>query len=203
MGHWTKKDATEFVRRMSPDDMEAKTGEVHTDASGDAVSNANWNYQDPNGKALFDAGLEQQYWTPDGLGSVREMTQPEKDAVDSARDAQNILDVHAELTAKVDIPATSGDPLPVETRAHIQGPNQRINYALNRIEEILATLEDIRTSTGGAENIRAAIPPQHPQQATQNPLVTPANYSLIQNQQLPEAVQKWKDHVNNGEVDIS
>jgi hypothetical protein len=180
--------------------------EIFHDVSGEPISNSNWIHASAEAATLWalhesdPAGRHgNRYWNISG-DIVSEMSAAEKDAVDAAEAAANVTSVKNEVIANVDVARESGDPIGLTERALIQNANRRINYLTNRVEELMAVLEDIRTGSGAAQTIRDAIPPQNVSQATQNPLTTPTSFSLIENRTLPQAITEYKDDVNNDTV---
>lgn len=140
---------------------------------------------DPNMSAV--AGVPFKYWKAppswDGDVGPVEMTQPEKDAVDAA-EATALRDANrAAGVASID---TTQEPIGWNTRALIEILNKRDNYLVNRIAELQAALDAVKASTGPADNIRAAIP---------------ASWLATSTRPRPDAIQGYKDAINNGEVD--
>ena len=172
-----------LLRSVNTPDFQEPTYKLVTSAEADVIQLIPVKYR------KFDAG-----------DNVVEMSQAEKDAVDAAEIAANVTAVKTETIANIDIPRESGEPVPLAYRALIQNANRRINYLTNRVEELFATMDAIKNSSGGTANIRAAIPAEHPLQDTQNPLTAPANFSLIQTRDLPTAVQQYKDDIADDTV---
>ncbi len=155
MGQWTRKDATGFQPRKSPSKMKDMfPAETFIDGAGKAQDSLSWLYEDTNGMALSVAGIPIKYWTPDGSGSVREMTTLEKNVVDAA-----VAAVRTQRHRTEAINATSEvSGLGVETRALIELLNKRDNFLTNRLVEIQDALDAMKATGGGVQNVRDAIP---------------------------------------------
>lgn len=175
MGHWTKHTLPiAYENRMGPVAMEAKYGPGFIDVNGDPQSTADWNYLDPNGKALHSAGVPLKYWTPDGAGSVREMTQPEKDAVD----AQELLDRENEsrdiALAVFNTPADEVEPLGLEQRSDVRERNQDYNDLIQRIHYLERVVAELLASSGNNWNAARSAAQTEADAMTQDPRSWPA-----------------------------
>lgn len=144
------------------------------------------------------SAVPKKYWARPLTDPVTEMTQPEKDAVDAAILAAELVAKRSEATA----PASSRDGEGIRTRALIENANQRINYLTLRVIQIENALAAIMAAAGGAQVGRdAAIA-----QATSGfPQVQSADASAyfanIAPRPLPQAVQDFIDDINAGNQD--
>lgn len=104
---------------------------------------------DPDPGRLWPA----RYWVLTGdILSIQDAAT--RAATDVARAAVTVAELHTSLKTEINAAA----PLGVDVRALILNANKRINYAVNRLTEIQAALDAVKTTTGGGDNIRAAIP---------------------------------------------
>ncbi len=155
MGNWTRKDGTGFQPRRSPSSMKAQfPAETFIDGSGIAQDSLNWLYADANGKTLHVSKVPLKYWTPDGAGSVREMTAPEKAVVDAL---QATVVTNANRAGAVEKPVLV-DVDGVSARGLIELLNKRDNFLVNRVIELQGALTAMKATSGGAQNTRDAIP---------------------------------------------
>lgn len=121
-------------------------------------------------------------WDAVGAGPV-EMTQGEKDAVDSAEAEALVTANRAHATSDVD--DTQG-VVGWELRALIELLNKRDNYLTNRVGELQDDLQAIRVTTGPADNIRSAIS---------------ANYLVTDTRTRADAVADYKADIAAGGAD--
>lgn len=133
--------------------------------------------------------------------AVEEMTQPEKDVVDAA--AATAAADAATTQAESDVD-TSNDPGYQAVRAALKELNQDHNKWQLRIVEIEGALDDIKNTSGGSDNIRAAIPA--PSQDVID-LGTagnrgPATFTRAQNRLASNLLTDWKARITNKEGQI-
>jgi hypothetical protein len=152
----------------------------HRSANTPDFPSADW-LINPASFATLDGTVAPKYWKVVGA-DINEMTQPEKDAVDAADAAALTAGNRAGAVAVVD----AVDSLGVETRAMIELHNQRLNYCINRIEELQTALDAMKASSGPADNIRAAIP---------------ASWLATATRTKAEAITAYKADINAGNQD--
>ncbi len=128
-------------------------------------------------------GLPTKYWKRPLGDPVLPMTQPERDAVD----AQLVVD---QIEARRDEASNTPDRADgdgVRVRALIELFNKRDNYLVNRISELQTTLTAMKNTSGGADNIRNAIP---------------TGWLATNTRTKAAAVQDYKDDIQSGNQDI-
>ena len=108
-------------------------------------------FHDPDVSAV--SAVPTKYWRV-GTNPVQEMNQAEKDAVDAAEAAAALASRRALPVGETTDVTGEG----IRIRALVELLNKRDNYIINRISELQTAFDDVKASTGAADNIRAAIP---------------------------------------------
>ncbi len=175
---WWNNTTKVYEASTSPSDMTDRYGGLFVDGNGEAQTTGDWNW-DSDVTAV--AGIQTKYWT--GTTVVTEMSQGEKDAVDAAEAAALVTSNRATAAAA---PDDTQDPIGWETRALIELLNKRDNYLVNRIAELQSALDNVKASSGPADNIRAAIP---------------ASWMATATRPRGDAIQDYKDDINAGGAD--
>lgn len=141
--------------------------------------------EDPDLTAV--EGVEQKYWKIEG-DDVLEMTQAEKDAVDEA--------LYQEQLKVEQDEAKSRAAVSIEIRSTFQVMQLELQKLFTRVQQLQDALNDIKLTTGGSDNIRAAIP---------NPNVdsAPAGDDFLRNQYKLRSglLQDYVDDINSGNSD--
>lgn len=113
-----------------------------------------------------------------------EPTQAAIDAVTQpAIDTQNTEDFRTKAKNAAD---QTRDHAGMSARAIIEVLNKRDNYLVNRIIQLQTAMDDMKTSTGGIANLRAAIP---------------ATFMPSQTRPRADAIQDYKDEIDTGSAD--
>lgn len=99
-------------------------------------------------------GFASKYWTITG-DVVTLMDQAARDAVD-VQEASDSFD--SAVANVLDPIASSDDNTGVMIRTLVEFVNKRDNYIINRLTELQTALLDAKATSGGADNIRNAIP---------------------------------------------
>ena len=175
-------------KTRDPVDYRPSVGTTTLDdtASADPVDVAvNW-FKDPDISAV--AAVPQKYWARPLTDPVTEMTQPEKDAVDAAIAAAELAVQRADAVARRD--------LDISLRSIFEGWLFEVNKCNTRLQELQDTLTAIKNTSGGSDNIRAAIPDPS---ATSNP--APAAFSNVNPKLRSQVLQKYVDDINAGTAD--
>jgi hypothetical protein len=162
--------------------MEAIYGGSFVDGSGNAVTNATAIYDSIEAETLYQAEIATKYWNIIG-DVISEMSQGEKDIIDTNEASQLVSDNR--LLAVDEIEANDGAGF--INRELIELFNKRDNYIINRIEELQTAFDDVKATSGPADNIRAAIPSSWLATATRS---------------RRDTVIVYKNDIDNGVVDI-
>lgn len=133
--------------------------------------------QDPDVTVV--AGFATKYWTITG-DVVTLMTQGERDAVDAAIAAQQVLDRRAGAVAEPDQSKS------FQLRELFEVFNKRDNFLVNRIVELQDALDAMKASVGNAASLRDAIP---------------ASFLATNTRTRAETIQNYKDDINAGGAD--
>ena len=126
---------------------------------------------------------DRKYWKVNTGGIVEVMTVPEQTQIDSEILAARIIQAQVNAESDADDQTAGGGH---RLRALIEIFNKRDNYLINRIQELQAQFQEIKATTGGTSNIRAAIR---------------SSYSPTNTRPKPDVVQEYRDEINSGNAD--
>ena len=130
-----------------------------------------------------------KYWKLTvGGDDVEEMNAAEKQAVDDAQAAADLAKKRAEAVSRTDFDIT--------TRELVEALLFEINKCNTRLQELQDALVAVKGTSGGSDNIRAAIPGASP---TSNP--APASFLNIQPKLRSQVLQQMVDDINAGVAD--
>lgn len=129
-------------------------------------------------------GFASKYWIITG-DLVTLMDQASRDAVDVAEAAASLLVERAEAIDRVS--------LDILTRETVEALLFEINKVNTRVQELQDALTAVKDTSGGSDNIRAAIPDPS---VTENP--APAEFTNVNPKLRSEVLQAMVDDINAG-----
>ena len=151
---------------------------------------ATWLHNPPGLLSLLPT-IPPKYWKLNGTSDdIEEMTVGEKTAVDDAEAAAQLAADRAEAVSRKDID--------ISTRELVNVLLQEINKGFTRIHELQDALTAIKNTSGGSDNIRAAIPTPRSQPPS---AAAPAAFTNLQEKLRSTVLQEYADNINAGNSD--
>lgn len=132
--------------------------------------------------------LAQKYWKWNGSTAVVDMSAGEIAAIDAADAAAALAAGRAEAISRTDLDIT--------TRELVEALLFEINKINTRVQELQDAMVAVKATSGGSDNIRAAIPAASP---TSN--AAPASFLNIQPKTRGQVLQTMVDDINAGTAD--
>lgn len=140
-------------------------------------------------------GEPTQYWVVVG-DTVSLMDQVAKDIVDAEEVIAKNDQSAAEASALVDVRQRDGAVI----RQLIESLTKTHNKLANRIREVERALNDMKDTSGGADNIRAAIPLPSSEVISEGP--APATFTNLQNRSKATEIADFKADLAAGDQDV-
>ena len=129
-----------------------------------------------------------KYWKYNGTDTVIDMSGAEVAAIDAADAAADLAEQQAEAVTRAS--------LDIGTRSIFEGWLFEVNKLNTRMQEIQDSLTAVKNTSGGSDNIRAAIPGPS---ATTGP--APASFLNVNPKLRSQVLQKYVDDINAGTAD--